>query len=496
MGQARLNIPLSNLGDAIRWADEDIQRLAESAVSLAARNGLAVEDEDALKIAEAAGARVDRGPHRMRFSEEQIADTIAKLAADNPPQRYDLPEHTALGIGDGASTFYNRVTGMSQVASPEVLAAFVRMAEGLDAVASVEIPVQIMGSSRLMANLESYAIALCNTGKPSSPYILAYPEEAPYLYEMARLAKETRRHDIYLNDQEYVRPGFAFETVAIKRLRARVDQGFARLGIGTMAIAGYSAPVTMAGLVAAAAAEILAAVTLVRMLFPHVTLYTCSATGCMDMATGNVTFSSPRTLVQQLAMTELFRRAFDANMDVLTCYRDANEPGMQACYEFSLIHGFWRAAQRPAGFTCGHLGNGNVFSPTQVPLDIAMARDMDDITRPFEVTEETLGLEAATAATAGHLMDHPFTLEHFREELPLSALWPRGLTAGAGHAQFQTDRLLAEADASVLKAFERCAFAAEPDFERELQALLDRAADKIGQGPALQLDKVEPAWPW
>jgi trimethylamine:corrinoid methyltransferase-like protein len=217
----------------------------------------------------------------------------------------------------------------------------------------------------------------------------------------------------------------------------------------------------------------------------------------MDMANGNVTFCAPRVILQQLAVIELFRRGLGYSIHGLTCYRDANEPGLQAAFEFAMVHCFWRFLDRASAFGLGHLGNGSVFSATQAPLDMAASLEFEEFTRPFEISEETIGLDAIQAASEGALlMDHSSTLEHFREEIRGSQFFPRGLTAGAGHEEFQTERLLNEADNIVREAFNRSEFRVDAHLQKELQEHLDRAARELGAGSAMRIDKVKPAWPW
>ena len=181
--------------------------------------------------------------------------------------------------------------------------------------------------------------------------------------------------------------------------------------------------------------------------------------GVVDMSTGNVSYQSPRATIMDYLVVDVFRGVWGAHVSHARGYREANEPGMQACYEWALLNAFHRCVDGPMGSEIGGLANGNLFSPEQAVLDMEMEAEFSQMLSGFEFSEEALGLDLILEARheAKAYLTHPHTLNHFREVLPFSDYWLRGLPAAAQHEpdRSQTQRLLEQAHEVCVEARKR-----------------------------------------
>jgi len=208
-------------------------------------------------------------------------------------------------------------------------------------------------------------------------------------------------------------------------------------------------------------------------------------TGALDLRTARVSYFGMHAHLQNLAGWELLVRGLGVDTSCLTWYRDANEPGLQAMYEFGMAQAFFSSVLNRCNPEIGGLCNGNIFSPHQAVLDMAMVTELNELTAGFEVSDEALGLDEVVNArfTQGVHMGTEHTLAHMRDEVPFSDFLFRGLPAGAQHdrGKTQTDELMEKAGESVRAATETGA-QVEPDHElaEELYEHVKEAAAELG----------------
>lgn len=103
-----------------------------------------------------------------------------------------------------------------------------------------------------------------------------------------------------------------------------------------------------------------------------------------------------------------------------SCYRDANEPGLQACYEKALNDMFFITLAGSGGTGPGSLSNGNMFSPEQAIIDLEMDLEMSELFGGFEVSKQALGLETVleTKFKGDTIVSSEHTMKHYKAVLP------------------------------------------------------------------------------
>jgi trimethylamine--corrinoid protein Co-methyltransferase len=296
--------------------------------------------------------------------------------------------------------------------------------------------------------LEALVVLLEHAPRPGHVYP-HFAEQFPYLQEIG---------EIYAGDPHRFLTGGIFMVSPLRMDRRACDYmvGMVRrglpCGVGTQPVSGISAPVTRAGAVVVGAAEILAGWTAATALDPEVELaWGCICSGSVDMPTGNVTFCSPESMVQDIGCVELFRRRFGGHVTVAggSDYTSAKFPGYQA--------GFEKAAEAMAvsAYAGGHpqlgaglLDSGKMFSPLQLLIDREFQSLLWRFSAGMEVNEEQIALDLITSVGSGigaSYLDSDHTLHRYREDLWFPALLDRTVWRGEGEEERADEGLLERA---------------------------------------------------
>jgi len=462
--RVNIRIPVRHSAEILTWGDDERQRIAEAAVEVLNEVGMRIDGEENLKMIEQAGGGVNWETNTVHFSEEEVLATVRQLAQDSPaPEGVELltgQRPSGFHVGGGGVMWFDWDRWEAKVGTRQELRDLTRWAEGMEKVAGSEQFCQTQAADLhpTLQLVDSFAIMFQHSTKP---VYFNQPTEPIHVKYMRRLQplQEARGYHQDIAAFEWVNPPLTLGDRALKAMLARADAGVDKLGMGSMAMAGATTPVTAAGYTVMGIAEILGALAVVRRLRPQVGLQGAMAGGVVDMATGYVSYQSPRATVMDYLVQDVFRGVWKAHVGNYRGYRDANEPGMQACYEWALLNAFHRCVDGPMSSEIGGLANGNLFSPEQAVLDMEMEAELNEMMSGFEFSEEDLGLNVIMEARhdGKAYMEHPHTLKHFRDVLPFSNWWLRGLPTAAEHDlnRSQTQRLLDQAHQICVEARQR-----------------------------------------
>ena len=115
--QVGLNIPLTRFGPVLSWDQPTIDRLVQKAVELAVQMGICLSDDAEgiyLREAQDKGARVDPKDRTVRFSENQVRETIGvmqkTLPASQASSNQTVPEkgrEEKFIVGNGANLLFD-----------------------------------------------------------------------------------------------------------------------------------------------------------------------------------------------------------------------------------------------------------------------------------------------------------------------------------------------------------------------------------------------------
>ena len=499
--RVHLNIPLAHFQNVLSWDQADIDHLVNAAVDLAVKVGLRLDEDREgvyLKEAEGKGTTIDWEAQAAMFTREQIEETMDVMRKTSPvktplrdrvrPQKREA----RFMVGNGANLVFDWDAWQVKGPTNADVVKLCHWAQGCDDVSALFPPVMLKDVDPRLEPLYSYALMAKHCRKPVYHEQPTEPIHVRYLDRMARVVEKHRGYFQEMQPFEYINPPFRISSRSIRTMLARIDLGVCGvMGIGPMTVGGMSEPVTVAGAAVVALAEVLAGLTFFRIIRPGYGLRATMCTGALDMRTARVSYFGMHVHLQNLAGWELLVRGIGADASCLTWYRDANEPGMQAMYEFGTAQAFFSSMLNPCTPEIGGLCNGNVFSPHQAVLDIAMIKEFNELTAGFEVSEDALGLDEVVGARfdQGVHMGSEHTLKYMKDGVPFSDFLFRGLPAGAQHdrSKTQTDELMEKAAESVRASVEEGA-QIEPDHELadELYEHVREAASELGvDAPAL-----------
>ncbi len=456
-----LNVPLSSQAPILSWDAEHRQRIVQGALRVLAEVGLRIEGSDNLRMVERAGGNVVWEDGTVRLKPEQVRSVAAKLAADSPhePQQRRMAEGPpqSFGVGNGGSLYFDWDRWQARGATREDLRDLALWAEGSPKVATSHqyCLVQEQGLNPVLQIADSFAIMFQHSTKPVYFDQPKYPIHVRYLKRLQELQRARGYHQD-IPRFEWVNPPLTLSSRALAAVLERVDQGVDPVGMGCMTMAGMAAPITGAGFAVMATAELLAGLSVLHLLRPQAQLSAAMLGGLVDMKNGRISYQTPWMAAAHYLVVDVFRSEFGAQLSYNRAYRDANEPGMQACYEWALLNMFHGCLDGTFGSEVGGLANGNLFSPEQAVIDMEMAADASQFFTGFACEDEDAAVEVILEARhkSKAYMEHPHTLNHFRESLAYSDWWLRGLPAAARHdpASSQSERLLAQAHEAALSA--------------------------------------------
>jgi trimethylamine---corrinoid protein Co-methyltransferase len=239
-------------------------------------------------------------------------------------------------------------------------------------------------------------------------------------------------------------------------LLAELVRRRAPIWIGTQPAAGASSPVTVAGTVVLATAEILAGWVAAYCLDPEAMPGAGICSGTLDMKVADVSYCAPESMLQDLLCVELFRELCGGRVGVAGCadYTDAKWPGAQKAFEsaFEALTIWMYTGSLPSAGN-GLVESGKTFSPVQFMLDEDMSRYLGRFARGVTFTEEDLAREEVLSIGLGLEANHmstEHTYRHFRSLMDPRLLdrscW-RGDAAEAGGEEQLRERAWAAFEA-------------------------------------------------
>lgn len=398
--------------------------------------GLMIRGEFLLKALADAGCRVDMAHQRAWFKPELVERQIARQRnrykgvrsslwhpfAEMTPDDAAVPEEFCVDFGFAAPWKYDYPSGEYRRPSAQDQIDMVRLGQALPEAKAVNAPYICAEFDQRVETIESARLLLLNTTKPGWVGT-SCGVEVKYLAELSALAlgRNTRQFrtapPIVVNAYCTTSP-LKIDTRSCDVLREALKYRFP-VNFASMPILGATTPVTPAGSVIVAAAEILGGIAAASLIDPEVYYYGTSIAGEMDMRTTQVCYATPAAILTDAALHQLFRRRYGLVLNVESAYVEAKCPGMQAAFMKTFRQmGF--AATASSSLPIGLLDNGAVFSPTQAMIDLDLNKAMHGLSRGMAVDAESMAVdvikEIGFAETASYIQSE-HTLERFRDVL-------------------------------------------------------------------------------
>ena len=457
--------------------DGDVEQLAEAVLTILEKVGALYQNKEVLKALEGLGAQVDYSREVATFPRRMVDEflvTIRKEASSAQTLDDGHRKFTAPGPGGlfhNLSQYYYDAEKMER-----------RIGNTKDYIRMIKLGDMVHPKSGV-----GHCLLLSDVPAPIEPLMVTLLQ-----YEYAHKARGAYVQDVRQIDY-LIEMG---DVCGIPDLAWLANIGFSsplRLGkdiadrwvhamklgrpisLYVMTVCGAGTPVTAAGCVALASAELLANCMAGRALNPRGRIGCGVWIATMDMKTGEASYLAFDAMIRNFAVREFLRRW--AGIPVSTGggeYTPAKTPGLFAALEKAY------SAMTVAAFTgshpgvgIGHLDGGLVISPEQLLLDREMAQALGHL-NPIEVSPETISLDAILDvghAAKTNYMESENTLRHFR-----SALWLPQLLERVGWSGLDTEeRVLKRAQQ---KVSELVAAYKKPDVDTEKLAKMRQIVAK------------------
>jgi len=202
---------------------------------------------------------------------------------------------------------------------------------------------------------------------------------------------------------------------------------FARNGqacvVASLAMAGASGPVTLAGVLAIQNAEILAGLTLAQLVRPGAPIVYGSTSAPIDMRTGGLSIGAPE-LSMIGSYTAQMARFYNLPSRGGGCLTDANFPDAQAGVQSAMA--LIAAVRNEINYilhSCGILGAYIAMSYEKFLMDEELCGMIKKLITPIEITDESIDVAMIKdVGIGGSYLMHPKTLELCRTEFFLPEL--------------------------------------------------------------------------
>lgn len=495
MSRIHFNLPVAMYDHVLSWDQATVDRLLRHAYDVAMKVGLHLEEGEEtdayLREIEANGGTVDWDRCAVLPTEAQL-DEVCELLRQNQPVRaaYDPVRGETtfrpVTVGNGGNLLFDWEQWTVKAPTVADLIWCCRWAQGNADVAALFAPFMLKDLNIVLEPMVSYAVMARYCRKQVLHAQPTEPLHVKYLENMAVIYEEHRGYRQPMPPFEWVNPPFRLGARAVRTMLARIDLGACdAMAIGPMTVSGMSAPVTVAGTTVVAVAEILAALNALHLIRPQAKLQAGCVSGEIDVATARVKYYSFRGHKQNMAIAEVLRRGIGVDVHPYVSYREANEPGLQACYEFGFAQAFWSGLSQRTCPEIGGLACGNMWSPEQAIMDIEITKEYNELLSGFDASDEAVAKDDIIAAgfEQGYHMTTDLMLERMHEHAAGSSFFRRGLPAGAEHdkARSQTVNLMREAREKSLAVHDE-GLAAEPDtaLSEALWACVEEAAAELG----------------
>lgn len=405
--------------------DEEMQRVHRGALRLLQHTGLRVDHDGILKTLAERGCVVDTGRKLVRFPEEIVDESVARLRRYGSNPAGFPPTHEPRSKQDfGARTggFVTTVRGLDGERRPadlETARQAFRLADALPHISHVGVPASAQELTAEVRTVRMAAELVKMSAKPGT--VEAWSRrEVEWLWEIAVVARgseaEARRRPLLVGYVGLRTP------LCLDHAMAEVLAEYSHRGIPYMLYSmpcwASTAPATTAGALLLGVAEVLAGVTIGQAIDDAAKPLPFIAPGALDMRSMLIDVASPLRLNLSVAATQMISLFYGLPCAANCGKAAASDTGVQAGYEktFSILYPVLAGATSVGPI--GQVENGFVFSFRQLVLDHEIVAFAKRLLAGMEVDDDTLAVATIEdVGPGGDFLTVPHTVEHFRREL-------------------------------------------------------------------------------
>jgi trimethylamine--corrinoid protein Co-methyltransferase len=415
-------IPFTHRHDVLE--PEQVELLHTRSLDILDRVGFTTSSRALLDLMAEAGQRVDREAGRIRLDPAFVEAALARcprtytLAARDPA--LDLPLDGSAGYlsTDGCpADIIDLETGERRPGTKRDLAEITRLADALPQIAFLWQSVSANDTPVPVRPIHETHAQLLNTTKHIQQMTAIDAFNARGIVEMARAvaggAEALRARPIVSNFQCSISP-LHWDEGPIECMRIFAEAGIP-VGICAMPLAGASAPLSIAGMLAMANAEICSGIAILQTLAPGTPTMHISYAATIDLSSGGMnTAWGTEEVFSAMANTQLARR-YGIPYSVWAFAPGAKHPDWQAGVQAAL-------SGMAMALSPGHLINGAgslcddvVYSMTELVLDAELFEMLVRFAEGVRIDEAAIALETIEeVGPGGHFLGTPHTLANLR----------------------------------------------------------------------------------
>lgn len=375
----------------------DLDQIHQATLQVLENAGVAVRAEEGLTILDDAGAEVDFKSKVVRLPRHLVEEALKKTAKSftlygrTRKNRVHLESGRVYFTPSGQGMYVNDLeTGRFRHSTLQDVERFVRLSDGLE---NVHLPSRMVCALDVPDNIRHIAETAAefrNTEKPvlwSDVGRQVVLDDLEVIKAVAGGEEELRKW-----------PLVAYSACPVSPLQH--DKGnteglieSAKMGIPcnilSLPMAGATGPITLAGNLLTANAEILSGITLLQMIHPGLPVLYGGIPVILDMKTGIPAHGAPENALMS-AGTASLGRFYGLPSLARGLSTVAKIPGDQACFEKTLTTVMPLLAGVNVIFGVGLLEYANTFDFIQTVIDDEIASSLLRMLRRVRVDKETL----------------------------------------------------------------------------------------------------------
>jgi trimethylamine--corrinoid protein Co-methyltransferase len=411
----------------------DLEAIHGASLKVLSKTGVSVNSPETLDMLEKEGFEVDHKARIAKMSEGRVAEAVGKCRK-NFKWHARSEKHTVdvvdgrTKIGPGSQCLYYIDPATDQLRSPTlqdgILAA--RLLDALESASIGYVPMVLSDVPERAQNIVQMAAGMIHSSK------LTMGGSA----DRADFELTLRFADAVLGDREVLRKKALFtgyidpiSPLGHDHTMLEVLLGYASwdlpVFVTVMALAGGTAPASLAGLLVQQNAEVLSSIAIASCVTKNPKIIYGSVSCPLDMRSGIASTGSPEFSLIGAGAIQLAKfYGLPSNMGVQS---DSKMVDPQTSYE--KMQAALLAVLAGADFSDLFLGSTEAFSaysPVQAVIDDEIAQNVMRIARGIEVTDETLAVDViAKTGPMGNYLKNIETLRRFKAEHSMARLSDR-----------------------------------------------------------------------
>jgi trimethylamine--corrinoid protein Co-methyltransferase len=382
------------------------------------KTGVFVEDQQAREVFGSCGARVDEKNNIVTLPSSMVEDAIQSAPAQvtldgrNPDRDIllDGNKNAYLNFGGGINLI-DPHTGLCRKSTKADLATSARLCDALKEVSIYSRAVYPLDQPQKVLHLHAAEASLCNTTK----HCFQGPESKWQTQKIIDMAAAAVGGTENLKKRKPISFGSAVSS-PLKMTRKFCETTMTASSAGfctyvaSMAMAGGTGPVNLAGVLVQTNAEILAGLVLIQLVRKGTPFIYCSYSTAMDLRLGTSPLGSPETALIGASVAGLCRY-YQLPCLVPGISSDSKQHGIQAAYEKALTGVSAAMAGASLIVGIGGLETGLTFDFGQAVLDDEIVRMVKHLRQGFDVNAETLSVDLIhEIGHLGEFLSHDTTL--------------------------------------------------------------------------------------